>query len=141
MNIKTAFLFFFLVSFYQVVSAQDEAIFASEKARFDAQIEKDVNALDQLLADELIYIHSNTLLETKTDFIQSVQSGKIVYQAMDVQHHKIRRYKKIAVVTGLVQVSGLYKGTSFIVDLHYTSIYKKKKKQWLLVSWQSTSKK
>ncbi len=127
--------------FSQNLFSQDEAIFASEQQRFNAQISFDTEALDDLLLDELIYIHSNTLIETKADFIKSVASKKIVYQEMNLKHHLLRRYKKMAVITGLVEVNGLYNGENFTVELFYTSIYKKYKRNWLLVSWQSTSKK
>jgi len=141
MNIRRLLFFFLLITNLQTAFTQNEAVFASEQQRFDAQIEQNTIVLEQLLGDELVYIHSNTLLETKADFIQSVQSGKIVYQTMDIKNQQLRRYKKIAVITGLVQVTGLFKGNNFTVDLHYTSVYKKRKGKWLLINWQSTSEK
>ena len=141
MNLIKVFLLISSFIFTQQIFAQDQSVFDYEQKRFNAQMELDVETLDNLLAEELIYIHSNTLTESKTDFIASVQSGKIVYQEMNIKRHQLRQYKKIAIVTGLVEVKGLFKDNEFVVELFYTSVYKKKKGKWLLLSWQSTSKK
>ena len=57
-------------------------ILSSEDARFRAQVQRDTLALQNLLSDDLVYIHSNALTETKTDFINSVRTGHIAYQSM-----------------------------------------------------------
>jgi len=106
--------------------------------RFEAQIKQNTDALQSLLADDLIYIHSNALTETKSDFIASVQSGKIVYADMQAEPGSIIRQKgKTAIITGVVAVSGSYKSTAFAIRLRYTSVYRKKRGIWELTSWQS----
>lgn len=133
---------FVLLVFIQLgLWAQDTDLLTREQARFQAQIEQNTVALSDLLHDDLYYLHSNGLAESKTDFIHSVSSAKIVYQRMIPQNQQIRRYKRTAILTGLLQVSGLYEGNPFDIELYYTSIYLKKKGRWLLVSWQSTGKK
>jgi len=117
-----------------------QGLLQSEDARFRAQVEKDVAALDELVADELIYIHSNALVESKSDFLASVQSGKIVYAAMAAEDGRsVRPYgRKTAVVNGVVKVSGQYQGGQFDIRLRYTALYRKIKKVWQLTRWQST---
>jgi ketosteroid isomerase-like protein len=121
--------------------SQHEAVIANEHLRFQAQINRDTSLLAYLLHDDLYYLHSNGLAESKADFMASVGSAKIVYQEMIPRQQKIRRYGKTALLTGLLQVSGLYEGSPFDVELYYTSVYLKKKGSWYLVSWQSTGKK
>ena len=79
-------------------------------------------------------------METKADFIASVNSGKITYQEMSPVQQSLRRFGKTAVITGLVQVRGLYQGQAFDIELYYTSIYRKERGNWLLINWQSTRK-
>jgi ketosteroid isomerase-like protein len=121
--------------------SQNAAILANEHLRFQAQINQDTAILTHLLHDDLYYLHSNGLAESKAEFIKSVSTAKIVYQQMTPQQQYIRRYGKTALLTGLLQVSGLYEGSPFDVELYYTSVYLRKKGSWYLVSWQSTAKK
>lgn len=117
-----------------------KTIAESEAMRFQAQIEQDTQTLSQIIADDLVYIHSNALTENKQDFINSVQSGKITYQTMQPEiGRQIRLYKKVGISNGIVLVAGLYQENPFDVKLKYTAVYKKERGKWLLVSWQSTS--
>ncbi|RME93188.1 MAG: nuclear transport factor 2 family protein [Bacteroidetes bacterium] len=120
--------------------AQQAAVLAAEQARFTAQIEEDVDALAELLHEDLYYLHSNGLAESKADFIASVRTGKIDYQRMTPQDQQFRRYGRTAILTGLVSVDGSYQGTVFSLGLYYTSVYLRRRGQWQLVSWQSTAK-
>lgn len=120
------------------LNAQDAAVFSAEAQRFKAQVEQNTDALQLLLHDDLYYLHSNGLVETKADFITSVQSGKITYQEMYPVESRLRRFGKTAIITGLVKVRGLYKGQSFDIGLYYTSVYRKERGRWQLLNWQST---
>lgn len=120
--------------------AQQAAVLSAEQTRFTAQIKQDAATLQAILHDDLYYLHSNGLAESKDDFITSVTSGKIVYQNMQSSQHSFRQYGKTAILTGLLQVDGLYEGTPFSVALYYTSVYLRKKGRWWLLSWQSTGK-
>lgn len=120
------------------VTAQ-KSVAQSESMRFSAQISQDTTALHRLLSDNLIYIHSNALVETKPDFIRSVGGGGIRYLAMSsVSPAEIRQWGKTAVAVGIVNVRGLYQGVAFDMRLRYTSVYRKHKGIWQLSSWQST---
>jgi hypothetical protein len=124
------------IPFY--VTAQ-KSVAQSESMRFLAQISQDTAALHRLLADDLVYIHSNALVETKTDFIRSVGGGGIRYLAMQkTETGPIRQWEKTAVAIGIVDVRGLYQGKEFEMRLRYTSVYRKLKGIWQLSSWQST---
>ncbi len=116
------------------------ALLAAEDARFAAQIARDTRQLDKMLHDSLVYIHSNALVERRADFLESIRSGRIVYQLMqaepDRQLRKIGRRQ--AIVNGIVRVEGLYSQRSFDVRLRYTAVYTQKKGVWQLNSWQST---
>ncbi len=111
----------------------------SEQARFEAQVRRDTALLRLLIDGSLTYYHSNGLVETKEEFIQSVGNGKIRYNKMSrTGEINIRKYGKTAVVTGIVAVEGSLKDKPFDISLRYTSVYLKQKKYWKLIAWQST---
>lgn len=111
----------------------------SETMRFQAQVSRDTAALADLLSDDLVYIHSNALIEKKADFIRSVSGGGIRYLAIQAEGEPvIRQWGKAAISNGIALVSGLYQGTNFDIRLYYTAVYRKEKGIWKLCSWQST---
>jgi len=135
-------LFFLLmIGIPLTASSQEDALLALEQTRFKAQIDQDTALLSTLLHPDLYFLHSNGLAEDKAGFIRSVNSAKIVYQAMTPSQQVVRQYKKTAILTGLLLVSGLYEGTPFEVKLYYSSVYLKKRRKWYLLNWQSTGKK
>lgn len=110
-----------------------------EKARFEAMQRKDVVFLAGALSPDLVYIHSNALVETKSDFLRSIETGKIVYERILVDEMKVRTYgKHTAILNGIVQVKGQLAGNGFELRLRYTDVYVKQGGKWLLASWQST---
>lgn len=115
------------------------SIAESEDMRFKAQVSKDTLALEKLLGDDLVYTHSNALTESKSDFIKSVRTGHITYQAIQPGGvRSIRQYGKTGISNGVVNVTGLIGGGQFQMQLRYTAVYVKQKGAWRLVSWQST---
>jgi Domain of unknown function (DUF4440) len=122
-----------------VLRAQSPVI-TSEDQRFQAMISRDTVLLQKLIHKDLIYVHSNTLEESKTDFIHSVATGKIQYHAMRRDKDKIvvTQWRKTAIVNGEVAVKGINNSTPFDIKLRYLSVYRKKSGKWVLYRWQST---
>lgn len=79
---------------------------AIERQRFAAMTMKDTAALHLMLADDLIYVHSNGLLEDKAKHIANIVSGKIVYSTMEPTEIKVRVHGRTAFINGIVQVAG-----------------------------------
>ncbi len=44
--------------------------------RFAAQVKNDVDTLASLLADDLVYTHSSSVVDGKTTYIDSLRTGK-----------------------------------------------------------------
>lgn len=119
-------------------SGADQQILDTEQRRFDTMVRKDTAALRDLLSDDLVYIHSNTMTESKSAHLTSIGSGKIVYEKMTREQAKVRRYGKTALSNGVVQVKVSLDGKPVELRLMYTATYLKKRGAWRLVNWQST---
>ena len=135
------FLFFiFVFSAQPTVFSQTKAqkkLASLEQQRFEAMTTKNISFLGEVLSEDLTYTHSNGLFETKTDHIANIQSGLLVYKSMKPEDMQIKVYRKSAVITGVVQVTGALKEKEFDIRLRYTDVYIKKKGKWKLVAWQS----
>ena len=134
--------FISLIGFFlslQTLAAQNpSAVLDTEQHRFACMIAKDTASLEKLLADDLMYIHSNSMVENKQQHLSAISAGKIVYQSMKREAPSVRFYGKIAICNGSIQVKGLLNGNPFDVQMLYTAVYKKQGKNWLLANWQTT---
>lgn len=136
-------LFIFLqISALVPLSAQSvnqSSILAAEEQRFKHMEAKDTAWLRQNLDDELVYLHSNGLRETKEQHLHSIGHSEIVYQKIDWQPGaEARQYGKIALTNGQIHVKGILRGNPFEIKLLYSAVYRRKKGKWRLLNWQST---
>lgn len=109
-----------------------------DSLRFEKLVLKDTTFLNSQFDDSLIYIHSNGLIETKKSFIESVITGKIIYQKFELLSYKTIDENQNKINIGEVIVDGKIEQNTFAVKLKFTSIYKLRNNTWRLYYWQST---
>ncbi len=114
------------------------AVARAERDRFRAQIARDTAALRNLLDDDLVYVHSNGMIETKAHFIATVASGRIEYDSLIPVRMTHRLHGTTAIGNGVVRAVGRINGQIFSVDLLVTTVLLQRNGRWRLVSWQST---
>jgi hypothetical protein len=110
----------------------------TELARFEAQVKGDTAALRRLLGDDLTYVHSNALTETKDHFIESVAIRRIGYDSVVPLEMGHRVFGATAVGNGKVRVQVQMNGQTIRVDLLFTTVHVRRSGRWQLVAWQST---
>ena len=141
----TAILFFFVV---QIISGLSHAapcdpvteaqVQAAEDARYAAQTSLDYTALDRLLADDLIYIHSSAVVDNKSSYIDSMRNGSVRYLAMKRSEVQVRIFGCLAVMTGVGQFDVQIKDKLLNVELRFHSLWISRDGRLQFVSWQST---
>jgi hypothetical protein len=55
-----------------------------EKDRFSAMMRGDVRAVADVLHDNLVYIHSTGLIDSRSSYLESLQQGKYIYESVQV---------------------------------------------------------
>lgn len=140
-NFSLFLLFLLCIPVLNAQSPQLQTVLDQETYRFVAMMKADTSALRPMLSDDLVYVHSNGLTESKAEHLASISSGKLVYQKMQREAANVRFYGKTALVNGTLKVSGLLNGTAFELQLLYLAAYRKKRGHWQLVHWQSTKAK
>ena len=119
--------------------AQDmERLRDIHRQRFEAMVRQDFNALERLMSDDVVYVHSDAVVETKQEFIQKIHRGEMRYRAIDAPDPVIRIYGDTAVITGQGKFSVTRGGADREIDARYTAVYQRAGRTWRLVSWQST---
>jgi hypothetical protein len=110
----------------------------AEDARYDAQIDDDFEALEQLIGKDLVYIHSSTVQDTKASYIESLRSGKVSYHSMERSNSKVRTFGNVAIITGKAVFEVTVRGTEKTLNLLFHSVWAKRETGVQFVSWQST---
>src|SRR4029453_1549106 len=100
-----------------------EQVQQAERQRFTALIAQDVATLDPMLGDELYYCHSTGQVENKQQFLETVRSGRLRYESIDVHEFQPRLYGEIAIGTGYITVQGKLGGQPVTLELRYTDAY------------------
>lgn len=111
-----------------------DEIIALENRRIEAMIKGDVQALEEILAEDLIYTHTTARLDTKVSFIASISSGSTNYRSIEREDVKVRQFGDTAVVTGLAK---FHVGDNKF-EARFTDVYAKRSGTWQMVAWQST---
>ena len=117
---------------------QPHALLAVEVERYNAMIAADRSALAPMLAEELVYIHSNGIQENKVQLLDAIQAGDIKYLSIVPSETKIRDHGRWAALTGLIDMTVYTSGKKQSATLLYTAIYERVDRRWQLVSWQTT---
>ena len=127
-----------LLSTHAAAFQVERAIEELEDKRYEAMKRADREVLEQLLADDLTYVHTSGRVETKSQFINSIESGEILYRSIDREDVQVRIYGATAVVTGLANVTVELRGRVEHLRIRFIDVYVRQNGHWNMVAWQST---
>jgi ketosteroid isomerase-like protein len=139
---KKPFFFLFFLLFSAAAFPQTKAGKADsaetlkqlERRRYDLMIKKDLADLGQMLADDMVYTHSNGNTENKEQYLAGLASGKSVYYAVEPQETRVRLYGNTAILNGTAKVDTEVNGQRTTLHLRYTNAYVKRNGKWLRLS-------
>ena len=114
------------------------AVEAAEDARYAAQTGDDFAALDKLLGNDLVYIHSSAVVDDKASYIDSMRSGNVKYRVMRRSDVTVRTFGCVAIMTGLGNFDVTVKGQDLSVEIRFHSIWAQRDKGLEFISWEAT---
>jgi ketosteroid isomerase-like protein len=115
----------------------EETLRQLERRRYDLMVKKDLKALGEMLADDMVYTHSNGTTENKEQYLASLASGKSVYYGVEPVETQVRFYGNTAILNGTAKVDTQVNGQRTTLLLRYTDAYVKRNGKWQFVTWQS----
>ena len=118
--------------------SSETEIRALEERRYKAMCQADVEGLNELLADSLVYTHSTSATDSKASYLAGVRAKKWNYRKIERPVENIQVHGDCAVVTGQVRIDILVDGTAKILNGRFTNVWIKGAKSWRMVAWQST---
>jgi ketosteroid isomerase-like protein len=122
----------------QVTGGADQEIRDLEAQRFHAMEKADVEALDRILSDDLVYTHANGLRQTKFDVIGTLGSSDMKYESIAPYDIRVRIYNDTAIVTGRATIKIKARGEEESFEICYLDVYVKQEGRWQMAAWQSS---
>lgn len=108
-------------------------IIACEERLRTAMLSSDVELLDELIADDLIFVnHLGQVLSKEMD-IEAHRSGNLKMTGIDILDQRIRLLDRVAVTITRVNLSGIF-GTPFEGEFWYTRVWQNRIGTWQIVS-------
>jgi ketosteroid isomerase-like protein len=115
-----------------------QVVIELDRKRMQAMAEKDITALNALLANDLVYTHSSARIDTKQSLIGNMQSGATVYSLVEPADVVAQDCGEAVVLTGLARISVTSGGKAMNFAVRFTDVYARRGGQWQMVAWQST---
>jgi hypothetical protein len=111
---------------------------ALEAARKAAMLCSNVAALDELLAEDLSWVHASSKVDDKLSFLRGFSSGSLRCYRLDYRDTRIRIFGSVAVVSGTVDMDVEVANTRRCSVGRYVGLWAHQQGQTKLVHWQST---
>jgi ketosteroid isomerase-like protein len=112
-----------------------------ETVRIDALLKGDVKALEQLYAEELVYIHAAGRVDTKKQYLAMLAAGNLTYLSLkyDPPAKITVAGRDTAIVTGRATIDAKNKAGQVTKRvLTTTTVYVRLPAGWQVVSYQGT---
>lgn len=109
---------------YMTTPPEIEDVFALEDERFRAMVANDIATLNELLAEDLHYVHANGMLEDKAEFIRKITSGDRSYLHFGATKRGARQEGGFTFVFGEADVEVDRVAGNLKNKLTYTAIYR-----------------
>ena len=104
------------------IQIETQILKAEERLRL-AMLNSDVNALDRLLAPELIFINHFGQILGKQDDLNAHQSGLLNIEILMPSEQHIQLLGNVALVTVRVHLVGSYAGVTSNCDFRFTRVW------------------
>jgi ketosteroid isomerase-like protein len=123
----------------EVTAAVEREVLETDTRRVQALLSNDFAALEDLLADDLTYVHSNGHLDTKDTYIGVLRSGATRYLSMEMSGLSVRADGNAAVVAGTFEARVQTRNGEMNPKPRVLIVYVKRDGRWQMLAWQSTN--
>ncbi|MGA1367845.1 MAG: nuclear transport factor 2 family protein [Blastocatellia bacterium] len=119
-------------------TSMEKTILNLEQKWQEALLASDVEALDRIYAETLVYTHSNASVDTKATYLDSIRSGRSRYLSLERDDIRVQIHGETAVVTCHWKVQSIGNGKRHQTDARYIHVYVQQQGTWRMVAHQST---
>ncbi len=112
----------------QLIAAQDQAL-----------VKGDVATIKKLLTEDFTLVTPNGAVTTKEQFLNQLESRRMVYEEHHTEDIKLRVFADTAVARCALQMKAPFNGQSRSVQMRVTIVFVKVKDQWQMFTLHSSA--
>ncbi len=105
------------------LSMTSDAVLQREQLRRDAMLSGDSAALEALLSDALVYVHSTGAHDTRDSYLRKIRDGAMRYLHLELCGLQAQVLPGVALVTGTMQATVLKGGQEKHVNSVFLSVW------------------
>ena len=118
-------------------SSAEQEVIALSKQKWQWMAERNVEALDKLLAEEAIFVHMGATM-TKSQELDTIKSGRIQYKDAQIQEVSVRFVGTTAILLNKIRLVAVVGGNEVVNPFNVTEVYVKLDGAWKLASLSFT---
>jgi len=130
---------FLLVCAGSLSAQAADSVKALEMSRGQALVQADTVALSRMLATEFVEVSRLGAVRSRADNIRDIASGTLKLKAVKYDSLDVRIYGDVAVLRGIADNTGTFRGFPFSGKVRYTRIFVKRDGRWQAVEMQQTA--
>ncbi len=115
-----------------------DSVLALEEARRQAVVRGDTVALSGMVAPEFTEISRLGTLRSRADNLREIASGVLKFTSVTHDSLTVRLYGDVAVLQGIAENAGTYRGFPFRGKVRYTRVFVRRDGRWQAVTMQQT---
>jgi ketosteroid isomerase-like protein len=104
----------------------------------DALVRADLKTIEEIEADDLIFTDATGAVTSKADEMESLNSGDVKFESIQMTDTRIQDFGDIAVVTGRLVEKAQHKNADISGTYRFTDVWAKRKGKWEHVAGQET---
>jgi ketosteroid isomerase-like protein len=109
-----------------------------EDRRYAAMLGPDLDALEELLSDDVIYTHSNASVDSKASYLETLRTGTLVYHSLDHITDAVVTRPGVAIVSGTMSGSIRMNGAEKTLNSRVVAVWIAEDGRWRLAAFQPT---
>lgn len=109
-----------------------------EDRRYAAMVEGDLDALGELLSEDVLYAHSDASVDTKASYLDMLRSGTLVYRALEHTIDAVVTRPGVTIVSGTMSGSITMHGAAKTLNSRIAAVWVAEDARWRLASFQPT---
>jgi hypothetical protein len=123
----------------QTATDVEKELTALEDQRLEAAIQNNLPRLEELLADDLNFIHTSGAVDTKEIFLGKLKDENLKYLKFTLHDRKFKALSHTgAMFSGRVEIELISAGVAKEFNNVFIDLWAKRGGKWQMVSWQST---
>jgi len=113
--------------------ADSDPLLELHQKKFRWMIEMKLDSLETILAEDLLYVHSNGWVETKEEVIANIKSEHLAYNKVEIEDQSVRYFDNTGIVSGRAVFHVALDGEPLVIELLYSEVYHLVEGRWQFV--------